>query len=99
MKLVAHYVIVYGAIYGLVYDVPGFSVHFDTCADSVYQAVFFFSSLSNGLGTKLHAQVLVCIIIMPRCACAAKHTVVTLCVCVCVFVPSASAFSVDFGHR
>ena len=23
-------------------------------------------------------------IIMPRCACAAKHTVVTLCVCVCV---------------
>ena len=26
---IAHYVIVYGAIYGLAYDVPGFSVHFD----------------------------------------------------------------------
>ena len=25
-------------------------------------------------------------IIMPRCVCAAKHTVVTLCVCVCVYV-------------
>ena len=25
------------------------------------------------------------LIIMPRCTCAAKHTVVTLCVCVCLF--------------
>ena len=28
-------------------------------------------------------------VIMPRCACAAKHTVVTLCVCVCVCVSLA----------
>ena len=35
--------------------------------------------------------------IMPRCACTAKHMVVTL--CVCVFVPSISAFFVDFIMR
>ena len=29
------------------YGVPGFSVHFDACADSVYQALF------SGLGTRL----------------------------------------------
>ena len=40
---IAHYVIVYGAIYRLLYNVPGFSVHFDACTDSVYQAVFFSS--------------------------------------------------------
>ena len=30
-----------------IYDVPGFSVHFGACADSVYQALF------SGLGTRL----------------------------------------------
>ena len=36
---IAHYVIICAAIYGLVYNVPGFSVLSDTCADSVYQDV------------------------------------------------------------
>ena len=31
-----------------IYDVPGFWVHFGTCADSVYQALF------SGLGTRLY---------------------------------------------
>ena len=34
-------------------------------------------------------------IFMPRCACAAKHTVVTL----CEFVPSVFVLSVDSGQR
>ena len=40
-------------VYGLfteIYDVPGFSVHFGACADSVYQALF------SGLGTRLGIQ-------------------------------------------
>ena len=40
---ITHCVIVYGAIYGLVYDVPEFYVHFNACTDIVYQAVFFSS--------------------------------------------------------
>ena len=46
------------------------------------------------LSLKMYAHTLIHVkapyfIIMPRCACVAKHTVVTL--CVCVFVPSVSA--------
>ena len=37
-------------------------------------------------------------IVMPRCACACEAYSSHF-VCVCVFVPSASTFSVDFGHR
>ena len=40
---ITHYVIVYRAIYRLVYYVTGLLVHFDACADSVYQAIFFSS--------------------------------------------------------
>ena len=31
---------IYGQIYGEIYNVPGISVHFDACADSVYRALF-----------------------------------------------------------
>ena len=41
------YVMIYERVYGEIYDVPGILVHFDACADSVYQALF------SGLGTKL----------------------------------------------
>ena len=47
VSLFAHYVMIYGQIYGEIYDVPGISVHFDACSDSVYQALF------SGLGTRL----------------------------------------------
>ena len=43
----AHYVMIYERVYGEIYDVPVISVHFDTCTDSVYQALF------SGLGTRL----------------------------------------------
>ena len=46
-KQFAHYVMIYERVYGEIYDVPGISVHIDTCADSVYQALF------SGLGTRL----------------------------------------------
>ena len=47
------HLIVYGAIYGL-----GFSVHFDACADGVYQAVF--PPFPNGLGTRLGCTIHMC---------------------------------------
>ena len=34
-----------------IYDVPGFSVHFGACTDSVYLALF------SGLGTRLTATI------------------------------------------
>ena len=43
----AHYLMIYELVYGEIYDVQGISVHFDACADSVYQALFL------GLGTRL----------------------------------------------
>ena len=46
-NLFVHYVMIYERVYGEIYDVPGISVHFDACADSVYQAFFL------GLGTRL----------------------------------------------
>ena len=54
---IANDVIVYGAIYRLVYDnIPGFSVSFDACIDNVYQAVLF-SSPSKRPGDEANSQV------------------------------------------
>ena len=55
----------------IVYNVPVFSVHFDACADSVYQAVFFLL-LSKWPGDE------------PNCKLASYEPAQSMCTIVCI---------------